>query len=285
MESRSLRLSGQEPDRTALGQVQVLGILSLAAPGERWFGGISGVVAEGDRITAVNDAGHWLSFRLHSDDVGRPLSTSELTIAPLGGLDGTGADGDAEEVTATPDGLVVSFERRHRLLLYPRGLSALPLRLAAPADFGRLPNNGGAEAVVGLADGRLLAIAEDELGHQSPAWLGKDGEWRRLTYVREGHFKPTAAAALPDGGVLVLERRFTILGGVSSRLVRIPPGQLQGERLEGQEVFRLEPPLTVDNYEGMAVRRGPDGRLQAILISDDNFSILQATLLMVVALE
>ncbi len=278
-------LSQQDPAHTRLGESEVLGILELRS-GERWFGGISGMVLDGDRLVAINDSGHWLSMVLQTDEAGRPLSVSDLEIAPLGGLDGSRNDGDAEELTATPDGLMVSFERRHRLWLYPDGLSGKPMPLAAPQGFSRLPGNGGVEAVAALADGRLLAIGEEGDDDLSPAWLGHSGGWERLSYRRHGLFRPTGATLLPDGDVLVVERRFTWLGGMAMRLVLIDKAAIQaGAELQGREVALLEPPLTVDNYEAVAVRRRPlDGRLVAYLMSDDNFFAMQATLLMAVLL-
>jgi hypothetical protein len=42
----------------------------------------------------------------------------------------------------------------------------------------------------------------------------------------------------------------------------------------------LERPLTVDNFEGVAAQARPDGRVRFYLISDDNFSGKQRTLLL-----
>jgi len=39
--------------------------------------------------------------------------------------------------------------------------------------------------------------------------------------------------------------------------------------------------LTIDNFEGIAARRLSDGRVRLYVISDDNFSGRQRTLLMV----
>ena len=39
--------------------------------------------------------------------------------------------------------------------------------------------------------------------------------------------------------------------------------------------------LTIDNFEGIAVRRLPDGRVRLFVVSDDNFSASQRTLLMI----
>ncbi len=58
-----------------------------------------------------------------------------------------------------------------------------------------------------------------------------------------------------------------------------------GARLDGAVVAVLRPPLTVDNLEGVAVRRGAAGGTLIYLVSDDNFNPLQRTLLLLFALE
>ncbi len=102
-----------------------------------------------------------------------------------------------------------------------------------------------------------------------------------LSYAKEGAFTPTGAARLPDGDVIVLERRFTLLGGLAARLLRLEAAALRpGAALGGRELARLGPPLSVDNMEGIATRRGPGGETLIYLISDDNFHPLQRTLLL-----
>ena len=99
-----------------------------------------------------------------------------------------------------------------------------------------------------------------------------------LTFVTVDGFAATDAAGLPDGDVLVLERRFPPVG---ARLRRIDAAALApGARLEGRELARLEGSDTVDNMEGLAVRQGPGGATLIYLLSDDNYSPLQRTLLM-----
>ena len=39
--------------------------------------------------------------------------------------------------------------------------------------------------------------------------------------------------------------------------------------------------LTIDNFEGIAAKELPDGRVRLFIVSDDNFSASQRTLLMV----
>lgn len=279
-------LDASNPELARLGDAEVLGIVEIKAR-HRWFGGISGMVMDGDWITAVNDSGHWMRFRLDSDPDGRPLAVSDLTVAPLGGLDGSKRDGDAEELVRISDGWLVSFERRHRILRYGPSLSGEPERVDVPDAIADLPDNGGIETLTLLPDGRLFMVAEegDGDGGLLPAWIGGPGEWRRLSYARDLPFRPTGAAVLPDGGVLVVERRFSLWGGLGARLVHIAPDDLRpGFVIRPREIFRLGAPLLVDNFEAVAVRRRADGRLLATLVSDDNFNPLQSTLLMVMLL-
>lgn len=279
-------LDAADPQRTRLGTAEVLSVHELRS-GKRWFGGISGISYDGRMVTAVNDVGHWLRFRMEVDETGRPVAFGDLQVAPLGGLDGSKRDGDAEEVRATPQGWIVSFERRHRLRRYGQDLSARPETLAPPADFAEQPENGGVEAMTPLADGRLLLLSEDGMAASGLglAWIGKPGAWEQLSYRRAGSFRPTSAALLPNGDVLVLERSFSLLGGLACRLVRVPAAALRpGAVMEGRELFVLEPPLLLDNYESISVWPRRDGRLVAYIIADDNFSSMQATLLMSVLL-
>ena len=50
--------------------------------------------------------------------------------------------------------------------------------------------------------------------------------------------------------------------------------------LKGELLARFAPPLTVDNFEGLAVARDADGATLVYILSDDNFHFLQRTLLL-----
>jgi hypothetical protein len=58
-------------------------------------------------------------------------------------------------------------------------------------------------------------------------------------------------------------------------LAQIAPGAV----VEGREIFSADMSHQIDNLEGLAVHRN-DGRTILTLVSDDNFSPLQRTLLL-----
>ncbi len=103
---------------------------------------------------------------------------------------------------------------------------------------------------------------------------------------RSGVYHPTGADTLPGGDVVVLERAFTRLGTDAARLIRLEGGSIApGNRLEGRVLAEFLPPVTVDNFEGVAVRRDEDGETLVYVLSDDNFKPEQRTLLLMFELE
>jgi hypothetical protein len=84
-----------------------------------------------------------------------------------------------------------------------------------------------------------------------------------------------------------LERRFQLLGGFSAQVVMTAPDALrsarQGAVLRGEAILTLDDaPLPAENWEAVAVTRFQDQTLVA-LISDDNESILQRSLMLLFA--
>lgn len=281
------------PTLPAGGPVRVLGGLEI----DRrllGFGGLSGLhLADDLTLTAISDLGRFAEMRLALDAGLRPTSVTLIRTGPL--RDGVGRPlerghaGDSESLARLPDGSwLVGFERWHRLRAY-RTLSSPGTYVAAPPGLERAPANAGLESLAVLPDGRLVAIAEEFApgvdASITAAWIGRPGAWQPIAYrIGPGGLLPVDAAALPDGALLVLERSFSIFGGFSGRLVRVPAAQLAapaiGAVLQGEELLRLAAPLPSDNYEGLAVLRR-DGRTLLAIISDDNENRLQRTLLLV----
>jgi hypothetical protein len=260
-------------------------------------GGFSGVHLAPDlTLTLISDRGHWAEARLLLDGL-TPIGLQPIRHGPLRDEAGKpiprGFAGDAEALARLPDGTwLVAFERRHRIRAY-RHLDGPGLYVAAPPGLEAAPPNGGLESLALLPDGRLFTIAETfsppdrpELRH---AWLGVPGRWVPLYWEPAPGFHPTDAAILPDGSALVLERRFSLLGGFAAKLIRTTPDAFrtarEGAVLSGEVILTLnDAPLPAENWEGIAVTRYGDETLVA-LISDDNESILQRSLLLLFALR
>lgn len=284
-------LDANDAMRDRVGPLRWLGGLELTAA-DRRFGGFSGlhVAADGTNLTAVTDDGHWLQARLRYASDGWLTGLADATLGPLHGPEGEHLTdktrADAEALSALPDGaLAVAFERRHRIWIYPASeapLARRPGALPPPPGLDSVDGNSGMEALATLADGSLfVALEGGKTAAQSPAYLWRGGAWSRLTYPHPVGFRPTGATRLPDGDLLILERSFNILDGVAIRLARIAARDLRpGAVLEGREVARLRWPLTLDNMEGIAARRDAAGRTLVYLISDDNFSATQRSLLL-----
>jgi hypothetical protein len=158
-----------------------------------------------------------------------------------------------------------------------------PVELKGPDDIAQQPLNSGIEGLTRLCDRRLLAISEGAASGPGAvkAWVFDGKQWKPLSYVTTGSFKPTDAATLPDCNLVVLERSFSPAEGVRARVAVVQAKTIRpGATLRGEEIAVMIPPVTVDNMEGIAARRGENGETLLYLVSDDNFSGFQRTLLM-----
>ena len=269
------------------------------------FGGFSGLVvdASGRSLLAVTDAGTWLRATLDYD--GRKLKgLDDAVLGPILGADGkpirddalrdsegmTLADGDTDKGT-----VYLSFERKHRIARYPFD----KVRFGPPSGTIPLPSgltkalgaNRGIEAITvikaGKLKGTLVAFAEGSTSGAGnlQAWLIGGPAPGSITLKRIGGFDVTDAAALPDGGVVVLERRFRYSEGVKMRIRRIAASELKkGALISGEVLLEANDNFNIDNMEGIAAHRGASGETVLTLMSDDNFSPLQRTLIMQFAL-
>ncbi|WP_435539210.1 esterase-like activity of phytase family protein [Azospirillum sp. ST 5-10] len=289
--SRAMPLDPGDPQRAAVGRLLFRGAVEVNAAG---VGGLSGLaLLGGDRFAAVSDRGKVVFGRLRHDAAGRLTGVAGLEVRRL---PRPGGPADAEDIQHLDDGgWLVSFERAHRILRYPPGIDragAKPVRLPAPPGLEEAPRNGGIEAMARLPDGRLLVLEEgaDDGTTARRAWIAAPPirartDWTALTYRAAPGFRTTGAAVTPAGDLLVLERSVSWLGGWQSRVVRVPAGAWdRGRVLDGEELAHLSLPLLVDNFEGIAAAPGAAGETEVYLVSDDNFSPLQRTLIVQFAL-
>lgn len=288
-------LDPENPRQTQFGKLTYVAGIVLKS-GNPEFGGYSGLLvsADGARLLAVSDRGHWLAASLAYKD-GRIGGVTNATLSPL--LDETGqpvnagGKADSESLAAGQPGnlagpVLVSFERDHRVLRYPLnqgGFRARPERVFMPPKLSGAPSNKGIEALEQRADGAILALTEEWLdgdGNHTGWLVGKDAA-DDIRLRRDGLFDPTDMKFLPDGDLLVLERRFTVLGGPGMQIRRIRADSIRpGALLDGEVLISLTAKYGIDNMEGLAVRSNAAGGTELFVISDDNFSGVQKTLLL-----
>lgn len=287
------------PGRKEFGKLIFRSGLNLYAK-TRHFGGYSGLALDpsGRTLLAVSDAGTWLRATLHYD--GRRLKgLSDAMLGALLGADGkplrdnaerdaeakTLAEGDARRGTA-----YVSFERRHRIVRYPFTAErfgppsgTIPL----PATAKGMVANRGIEALALIRTGRLkgtlVAFAEgraDKNGNLI-GWLIGGPTPGGILLKRLAGFDITDAAPLPDGGIVLLERRFRFSEGVQMRIRRVAANEIKrGAVIQGEVLLEANDSLNIDNMEAIAVHRAQSGETVLTLLSDDNFSPFQRTLIM-----
>jgi hypothetical protein len=293
----------EHPDRKEFGKLIFRGGVSLFANSTS-FGGYSALAIDpsGKTLLAVSDAGTWLRATLDHD--GRVIKgVSNAVIGPILGGDSkplidnrerdsegmTLIDGDANKGTA-----YVSFERHHRILRYPFDADSFgPPRgqIQLPAEAKQLDANRGVEALAVLRDGKLkgtLVALPERLATKAgdlQGWLIGGPTPGTISLKNIGGFDITDAAALPDGGLLVLERRFRYSEGVQMRIRRIGADEIKrGGLIAGETLLEASDRFNIDNMEGIATHRAASGETVITLISDDNFSALQRTLILQFAL-
>ena len=257
------------------------------------FGGFSSLIVMGDRFLLLSDGGNIVRFRLDSNGQLHDRRFAELPDGP-----GTGwekSDRDSESMTRDPvSGTIwVGFENANAIWAYRPGLRKA-LRHAAPKVMQDWPTNGGPEAMVRLHDGSFLVLSET--GH----WANKDSaaidraairftgdptrnrrQGFRFSYRPPAGFNPTDMAELPDGRLLVLNRRFGLPSGFTAMLTIVDPGAIApGKTVQGRVIAQFATPVLSDNYEGIAVVREADGGIGIWIVSDDNQSRLQQSLLL-----
>ena len=284
----AIQLDPQDVALARLGPLKFLSGVSLASRDAR-VGGLSGLLIEKDQLTAVSDRGFWFRARLTLDERGALQTLSETRLAPIlssKGVPLTIARGehDAEALEMWNSSLAVGFERFHRIGLYDPALGddARPRYVREIPGLAKSPANGGIEVLVSLGDGRLLAITE-ELENATGDLVGWiiNGERRDPISYPKTNWKPTDAAYHPEVGLLILERKFSPLTGFSTRVRHVDIVSVAADTMiSGPIIARISGSVISDNFEGLAISQATDGQPIIWMVSDDNFSFLQQTLLL-----
>ena len=285
----------RDPSKRRFGALEFRGGLVLSSPYKE-FGGLSAlrVAPDGSRFIAISDKGRWLRGRIVYDGA-RPVRIADAEMAPALGPDGRAlaARGwyDTESIAEDGGTLYVGIERVNRIVRFDYGRSGLAARaqiVPVPPGMATLPNNKGLECLTMAGKstplaGTLIAISErglDAAGHIKGFLVGgrMPGDF---SYKRVDEFDVSDCATLPSGDVLVLERKFRWSTGVQIRIRKIAVASIvAGALVEGPLLLDVDMGFQIDNMEGLSVHTLPTGEIVLTLVSDDNFSILQRTLLL-----
>ncbi len=282
IESVAVTLNPSDPNLTSVGHFAYAGGVAMTSSGNDHFGGLSDLSLTDDgQLTAVTDSGDLLTGRLVLDQ-GKLAGIDQARLQTLTGPDGQPLAskrlGDAEGIVRWPNGdQMVSFERDHRIWLYPTDGGA-PKVMPKP-DIAMEDNDG--------MEGLSLAPSQGPDAY----WVGVEPGtvWLcRLKAVCVEHgnlpkppagFRLSALNEAPNGDLLLLFHRWDRVlktSHVTVQIVRNP----SSPNPQIVDALNLSPPLSVDNFEGIWAEERKGGGLRLYLLTDDNFSKTQRNLLM-----
>jgi len=289
----------RDRSRVRFGSLEYRSGLILTSP-FRGFGGLSGLRLDnkGERFIAISDKGSWFTGRIVYK--GREMTgLDDVEASPILGPDGKPITArgwfDTESVALDGSLVYVGLERVNQVLRFDfaKGFTRAPGEVVPlPPAARKLPFNKGIEALVvvpkGFAlAGTLIAISERGLdaGGNIIGFLvgGKtQGKFDGQFGVRRSeNFDVSDAVLLPSGDLLLLERKFSLLGGIGIRIRRIALGSIApGAVIDGPAIFNADLGDEIDNMEGIDAHVTDEGETVLTLASDDNFSMIQRNLLL-----
>lgn len=294
-----LPLNRDDPAANRIGALKFMGAVQLRST-NALFGGISALrfgqaTATGAQMLGISDTGNWTAFEtIERGD--RLIGIANVRLMPIRQQGGhsaqTKAEGDAEalEWNPTTGDATVVYEQDHRLANFSGIHTDIPASFAAIPRIERLtemtgwPPNGGGEALAILPGGTRIIISErsEHADGSHAALITRAGITTEIGVQGVHDHSPTDAVALDATRILVLHRRFDLMGqGAAISLVDLAPalGPKSPAVLPARILAQWQPPVTLDNMEGLAIRR-EGNRIFLYIMSDDNLNSIQRTLLM-----
>ncbi len=282
-ELRLVVLNPDDPTRERIGDLIYRGGIDIPA-GRLNIGGLSALRWNDGTFVSLTDDGRVVTF-IPTEPDGRLIGMSKTMVGPLLDTHAKPLSGktqsDSESLTRSNDGgWLVGFERDHRIWKYnPNLIDAVPVSFDPTELLGPLGDNNGIEAMASLGE-IWIGCAERQAAPNKPNCVRIDAGSAPETFavsppkalIEKGSV-PTDADFANDGTLYILFRSYSPASGNTAAIIAIDPG---GKR---REIATIAPPLAVDNFEGLAVRDEGEARF-IYLVSDDNFSGSQRTLLM-----
>jgi hypothetical protein len=261
----------------------------------RGFGGLSALRLDqrGEKFIALSDKGSWFAGRIVYS--GREMiSLADVEASPMIGPDGRPITArgwyDSESLALDGSLAYVGLERVNQVLRFDFSKGFTRSRgevVPMPPAVKKLPYNKGLEALVFVPKGMPLAgtlIAMSERGLDAQGNLIAflvGGPAPGQFAIRRTNSFDISDAVLSSGDLLVLERKFSWLAGVGIRIRRIPLKSIApGAVVDGPAIFEADLGQEIDNMEGIDAHVTEQGDTVLTMVSDDNFSLLQRTLLL-----
>jgi hypothetical protein len=268
-------------------------VLTSRFPG---FGGLSGIRldAKGERFISFSDKGNWFTGSIVYQ--GRKMTgLTDVEATPMLGPDGkpilTRGWFDSESIALDGPFVYIGLERVNKVLRFDFSKGFTRSRgevVPLPPAAGKLPFNKGLEALVFVPKGMplagtLIAISErglDAKGNLIGFLVGGPTPGQ-FSVRRTENFDVSDAVLLASGELLILERKFSWLSGLGIRIRRIALASLAPRAVvDGPSIFEASLGNEVDNMEGIDAHVTSEGDTVLTMVSDDNFSMLQRTLLL-----
>jgi hypothetical protein len=284
-----------DPRHVRFGSLEYRSGLALTSrfPG---FGGLSGLRldAKGERFISFSDKGAWFTGRIVYQ--GREMTgLDDVEAAPMLGSDGQPITArgwfDSESIALDGPFVYIGLERVNQVLRFDFSKGFTRSRgevVPLPPAARKLPFNKGLEALIFVPRGLPLAgtlIAMSERGLDANgnliAFLVGGPTPGQFSVRRTESYDISDATLLPSGELLVLERKFSLVAGVGIRIRRIALRSLApGAVIDGPAIFEADLGDEIDNMEGIDTYVTPEGDTVLTMVSDDNFSMIQRTLLL-----
>lgn len=283
VETLPVPLDPSSPSATAIGDFRYAGGIAITSTATSRLHGLSDLVlSPGGRIASVTDDGADLfTAALALDATGRLVGVTDVALRPLteetGGPFTAKSRSDAEGLSLLANGeMLVSFERDHRIWRYPPSGDRKPYPVAMPpvpmADNDGMEGLAAAPTLYG--DGYWVGVEPGSIWFCRLQLSCRPVEG--LPVPPPG-FRLSSLTTGPGGELVILHHSF--IPALGSRIILTVVSKPLGRKaVIGR--LAMGPSTTVDNFEGVAVAARPDGGWRIYLLSDDNFSASQRTLLL-----
>jgi hypothetical protein len=259
------------------------------------FGGFSGLrfLNNGQRLIAISDVANWLTAVVDRDDNKKPIGLKNAELFCLCQRNGepyaSKRWSDAEALEIDGNTAFVAFERLHRINRYRLNddfSPGPPTQATVSLQPLGLNYNKGLEGLAvipsGQYAGNFIALSEDTRTGEGyhRGFIISEREIHEFSVVEEDGYATTDAAFSPSGDLLLLERYYSLLGGIGMRIRSTPLEAIHPGAILAPKPLLVSRAFTViDNMEALAVWQDSDGQTRISVLSDDNFSDRQKTLL------